>query len=199
MQWNARSHAANQGYSHSSGMEITSASEKCLQVVLRRPGPRASDGRGRRPGRPRATLHVVPVELLAPQQPGVGAARHVPILVRHLRVDHGAVELVGLVLAVARALRRSPAPKVSGDGARCDSRSRTVTSAPAGTEANRYQNADLGAVARRVDRRRVAVHHPPVDAVLGVAATRSPRRRTARPRRSRCRRTAPRGAPSAAR
>ena len=34
-QWKARSHAAYQGYSHLSGMEMTSALLRCIQSLLR--------------------------------------------------------------------------------------------------------------------------------------------------------------------
>jgi hypothetical protein len=35
--WNARSHAANHGYSHLSGIESTSRAKKCGQSLLRPP------------------------------------------------------------------------------------------------------------------------------------------------------------------
>ena len=43
-QWKARSQAANQGYSQSSGMQMMSASARCRQDVLRAPGRSRSGG-----------------------------------------------------------------------------------------------------------------------------------------------------------
>src|SRR3954467_1196418 len=94
MVWKAVSHAANHGYSHSSGMEMTSARARWRQPVLRRPRFLRASGAGwsgAPSGVARAALRaglggggvgvavepladVEAVELLGPEQARVGAA-----------------------------------------------------------------------------------------------------------------------------
>ena len=66
-QWNARSHAAYHGYSHGSGIEITSALFRCRHPALR-PCCRVSGGGGPRRIAVEPALDVVVEELLAPHQ-----------------------------------------------------------------------------------------------------------------------------------
>ena len=68
--WNARSHAANQGYSHLSGMEMTSRLNRCRQSWLR-PFLRAVRRRRLVGVAVEPVLDDVVVELLGPEQPGV--------------------------------------------------------------------------------------------------------------------------------
>ena len=82
--WNARSQAAYQGYSHLSGMEITSRLKRCRQSVLR-PCLRAwRRGRQVRVA-VEPVLDDVMVKLLRPEQPGVGLAADAAVVFRHGR------------------------------------------------------------------------------------------------------------------
>ena len=79
--WKARSQAAYQGYSHLSGMEITSALCMWCQPSLR------GAGLARRLERVRAAflqppIHIVVVELLAPQHAGQGLTHDIGLVRR---------------------------------------------------------------------------------------------------------------------
>ena len=122
-QWKARSQAAYQGYSHLSGMEITSALLRWCQSSLR-PVWRASGGGGWA-GSPFSQRDVVVVELLAPDHAGEGLALDEPRVGVGDPVCRTCVELVGLGaqavddgVEIVEAARRA--------GAAC-SRVRTVT------------------------------------------------------------------------
>ena len=98
-QWKARSHAAYHGYSHLSGIEMTSWLLRCRQpdvaTVDRRPtGGRRLAGVAVEPAR-----HVVVVELLRPQHAAERLAQHGGFVRRRRRRRQRGVELVGLVLA----------------------------------------------------------------------------------------------------
>src|SRR3954447_24805480 len=93
-QWNARSQAAYQGYSHLSGIETMSALSRCRQWALRPwRWPSGGGGLGRvavEPGR-----DVVVEELLAPDHPGEGLPLHgAGVRVGDLGLERR-VELVG--------------------------------------------------------------------------------------------------------
>ena len=143
-QWNARSHAANQGYSHLSGIDMMSKASKPRQRALRPCEPGV-----RRPRLGRIAVQpardVVVVELLAPQHPGEGLPHHQRLVGRGGR------------RASARRRTRRPRPRrrattssksdpsaVAGSPREPAgrSRSRSSTVAPAGT-VSRYQNAHL--------------------------------------------------------
>ena len=76
-QWKARSQAAYQGYSHLSGIEMTSALSRCRQSLLR-PCRRSAGGGGCAGSPSSQSAHVVVVELLGPEHPGERLALHQP-------------------------------------------------------------------------------------------------------------------------
>ena len=76
MQWNARSQAAYQGYSHLSGIEMMSALFRCVQSLLR-PCQRAARRRRLAGIALQPVMHVVMIELLAPDHAGEGLPLHV--------------------------------------------------------------------------------------------------------------------------
>jgi hypothetical protein len=77
--WNARSHAAYHGYSHLSGIEMTSRVVEVLPVGV----AAAETCRVRRLGRGRIAVQPVGddvvVELLRPEQPGVALPHDIPL------------------------------------------------------------------------------------------------------------------------
>ena len=131
-QWNARSQAANHGYSHSSGMEMTSARARCCQAALRAGPSLPAAGVGSSGSPSSHSSDVEPVELFAPQQAGEGAAGDEPVLLgQPVRITRS-----GRTRRPRRAGRRGPRrssrPNMSLFRARCgDSRSRTATVHPA--------------------------------------------------------------------
>ena len=168
----ARSHAANHGYSHLSGIEITSPASRWNQDVLRMPGFPA----GLRPGidvvLAEPAVDVVLVVLLAPEQPGERLARHVGGVRIERGADHRRVELVGLRAPcrehAARSRRRAAARRVPRRAGRGRHQAHAHDGARAGLEHELVQGRHLGAPARGVDRAGRAVHDVVVDAVLGV-------------------------------
>ena len=118
MQWNARSQAAYQGYSHLSGIEMMSALLRCRQSALR---PCWRAGRRRRLQRvavqPLRDVEVI--ELLGPDHAGERLALHeARVRIGDVLLQRG-VELVGLgpapredrveiVEAAGRVVRRQP-------------------------------------------------------------------------------------------
>ena len=102
-QWKARSHAAYHGYSHLSGMEMTSAllrwRHSWLRPYLRCVGWR---GQGRVTLEPAVDVEVE--ELLGPQHPGQGLAQHPRLVCARARRCEGVVELVGLPLSFGHRL-----------------------------------------------------------------------------------------------
>ena len=164
--WKARSHAANHGYSHGSGMDRMSAASRWRQPALR---PHAAlDGRGglaRVPVQPAG--HVVRVVLLGPDHPGEGLPHDRRLLGRGVGRGQGGVELVGLDLPLPDDGRKGLArPAGSQDVWR-------VGGPQAHLEHGRLAGPDLGRVPPRrlrpllgrVDRGRSG-HHVVVDAVL---------------------------------
>ena len=131
-EWKARSQAANQGYSHLSGMEMMSALNMWNQCWLRTSCRRRLAG-----STPRSfshLLHVVDVRLLRPQQARVALAD--ARCAASSLSDGGmivVVELVGLVLA----------------GRRTSARSRPNGSATLARRARRQAQADRARSARR--------------------------------------------------
>ena len=107
--WKARSQAANHGYSQGSGIDRMSRASRLSQPALR---PVAAFRRWRRLRRVavQPALHVVAVELLAPDHPGERLAGHQARVVVDVGRDHLGVELVGLACRAARAPRRSAVP-----------------------------------------------------------------------------------------
>ena len=107
MQWNARSHAAYQGYSHLSGIEITSLLKRCRHSRLR---PRSRSG-GRRRARRVAAEPAVDVErvvLLRPQEPGERLALDARASSAESCAGATArVELVGLATRAAKMSSKS--------------------------------------------------------------------------------------------
>ena len=101
--WKAMSQAANHGYSHGSGIDRMSRASTLSQPALR---PCRRSRWWRRLGRVavQPALHVVAVELLAPDHPGEGLAGHEPRVVVHVGRDHLAVELVRLRAALREHL-----------------------------------------------------------------------------------------------
>ena len=93
--WKARSQAAYQGYSHLSGIEMTSPLYMWCQCSLR--GAAFRD-RLERVGAPllEPLVHVVVVELLGPEHPRQGLPHHVGRVGVQRRRDDGGVELVRL-------------------------------------------------------------------------------------------------------
>ena len=79
-QWNARSQAAYHGYSHLSGIEMTS---RVVEVPPLAVAAAPALVRRRRAGRVAVepALHVVVVELLAPEHPGERLAQHERLVV----------------------------------------------------------------------------------------------------------------------
>ena len=130
--WNARSQAANHGYSHGSGIARTSNASTCRQSALR-PRCRPCGRWGLRGVAVQPPADVVGVHLLAPDQPGAGLAQHPhPFVVDAGRGDR-CVELVGLVAALGhgrvegrarpgRSRRGRPPAGAAGAGSRSSPR-----------------------------------------------------------------------------
>ena len=105
-QWKARSQAAYHGYSHGSGIEITSMLFRCVHSRLR-PFQRAVRRRRRVGLALEPAQHVVVEELLAPEHPGERLAHHERLVVGGAGRREVVVELVGLGLAELHHARRS--------------------------------------------------------------------------------------------
>ena len=137
------SQAANQGYSHSSGIEMTSARARCRQVVFRRPFcaavGRGGRRRGRRPATGRRRTGTAAWSTAArrrrggpragPRRTGRGGSPW-----RRRRRPRPAGR---------RDLRRSRRRTCRRPARRWSSRSLTVTVSPGATASQRYQNAAL--------------------------------------------------------
>ena len=131
-QWNARSHAAYHGYSHLSGIEITSALFRCAHSRLR-PCLRLSGGGGVARVAVQPFRHVVIEELLAPDHAGEGLALHVRGVIAVDAVLQRRVELVGLAFACrdhAREVRERLREALAGAGARARCARRPPGSSP---------------------------------------------------------------------
>ncbi len=140
-QWNARSHAAYHGYSQASGIEMTSALLRCRHAELR--AFRRSGGGGAPAGSPCShCVHIVVVELLAPEQSGEGLALHGSCIVGH-------VARVG-----ARDRTRRPPPSLVDDLFRIGERRVEL----ARCQAQRDAGAVAGAEVERVVRGRLRAH-----------------------------------------
>ena len=131
-QWNARSHAANHGYSQPSGIEITSRAHRFSQPRLR---PCARRRRRRRLRRiaVHPVLDDVVIELARPHEPGVRLPDDRALLLGHRRRSARAGDSDR-----PRRARRSKTASKSANGRRrsdCSARSRmrSTRSPPAGT------------------------------------------------------------------
>ena len=78
-QWNAMSQAANQGYSHLSGIDMMSNASNCRQPALR-PPLRDAGGGGCVGVAVEPARDVVGEQLLAPEHPGERLAHHVRLV-----------------------------------------------------------------------------------------------------------------------
>ena len=132
-QWKARSQAANQGYSHLSGIEMMSAALRWRQSLLR-PYFRVCGRRRLAPDRRRAIPRRRTVELLAPEQPGERLALHEAKSSSATRLEHG-IEGVG-------PRRGASENRIEPIKSRCSrrppgSRARTTSSRPAALRGDR--------------------------------------------------------------
>ena len=131
MQWKARSQAANQGYSHLSGMEMHVVVVQVLPVVVAALGAARGAAAGWVGIAASQRLDIVVIELLAPEQPASAWRITAPAVARSAR---------GISRRRSRRPRRGgrrrPASKSraerAGGGAAAASRSRTLTLAPRG-------------------------------------------------------------------
>ncbi len=110
--WNARSHAANHGYSHLSGIDRMSAASKWRQPALR-PVSRSVGGGFVDRIAVEPAADVVGVELLAPEHPGERLAHDHRLVVGRVRPAQVRVERVRLGRAGGQHLRRTLDPRRS--------------------------------------------------------------------------------------
>ena len=194
-QWKARSHAANHGYSHLSGIDMMSKASNVRQRALR-PSSRDAGRRRLRRVAVEPARDVVVVELLAPEHPGERLAQDERLVLRRGGRRQLGVELVGLARRRSPRPRRSPAERVAaampraGAGARAARPSRPARRRAGTRTRPSCPRVGVDGLGARDD--------VVVDAVLRVRRRRR-RRRTAAACSSRSRRTARRGAPSARR
>ena len=134
------SHAANQGYSHLSGIDMMSNASKCLQPALR-PLLRDAGGGGCVGSPVEPAGDVVGEQLLAPQHPRERLAHDVGLVGGRRRGRELGVELVGLAACEWPSMRsKSAHGEVVPPAGR--SRSRSSTVAP-GATVTWYQNDAL--------------------------------------------------------
>ena len=131
------SQAANQGYSHLSGIESTSS---VVEMAPARVAARSARGRRRRAGRVAVEpeLDAVVVKLLGPQQPGVRLALDQPLVVVQNRRQDGGVKRVGFGdppaedrVEVAEGFVERAVSKSSADGEARRGRAATSSAAAA--------------------------------------------------------------------
>ena len=92
--WKARSQAANQGYSQLSGIDRMSLLLSSRQSALRPAQPAGRRRIGRISVEP--LVHVVVIELLAPDQPGEGLSLDEALVGAQVLAAEVGVEVVGL-------------------------------------------------------------------------------------------------------
>ena len=166
MVWKARSQAAYQGYSHLSGIEITSSFIMWNHSVLRTRRPWVVQRIDVVLAQP--AVGVEQVVLLRPEHPGQGLAHDPRLVLAHPRRGDGGVERVGLLEALAHhgGERRAEEGRVGFRGRRGQAQAHHLGGA--GGDGQRVVRGRLRAFALRVDGIGTAVQEVLVDAVLDV-------------------------------
>ena len=167
--WKARSHAAYQGYSHLSGMEMMSLFSMWCQRSLRGALDASFGGVGAALGQP--SIDVVVVELFRPQHTGERLPHDVLLVGVHRSRDDRGVELVGFRLAIVHdgveSAAESPVARLrarSGWGRQPKPQHLRL----AGGHRHRIQRRRLGAGAFGIHRLLAAVHDVRVERILHV-------------------------------